>query len=187
MCIALPSNRAGDERNDNGSDSGLQGYAGHYCSVPSRVEPGVVACSFILSGMRLFDIRDPSHPREIAYANYVGTSGQGGASSAYAMSAPTFVPQRGEVWYSDGNSGFYALKVTNGVWPFTTTAAGKPAAAQGAKATAPAQAPPPANRPAVAGSQLAATGGSVPVGLAAGALFGGLSLLGLRRRLAGTS
>src|SRR5206468_8334205 len=137
----------------------------HYCSVPSRVDPGVVACSFILSGMRLFDIRDPVHPREIAYANYPGASSQGGASSAYAMSAPTFAPQRGEVWYTDGNSGFYALKVTNGVWPFTTAATGTGAAVQPAN-----PAPAPASRPgsgSSGGSPLAATGRSVPVGFAA--------------------
>jgi hypothetical protein len=39
------------------------------------------------------------------------------------MSAPTFVPGRGEVWYADGNTGFYALRLTNGIWPFTTEAA----------------------------------------------------------------
>jgi hypothetical protein len=181
----MPSNRGGDERNDHGASSALQGYAAHYCSVPSRVEPGVVACSFILSGMRLFDIRDPYHPREIAYANYVGTSSQGGPASAYAMSAPALVPQRGEVWYSDGNSGFYALKVTNGVWPFSTPAAAKPASVPPAKAAAPASAS--ANPSAAAGSQLAATGGSLPVGFAASVLFGGIGLLALRRRVAGTS
>ena len=61
--------RAGDQQNDPGAMSALQGYAGHYCAVPSRVEPGIVACSFILSGLRVFDIRDPAHPREIAYFN----------------------------------------------------------------------------------------------------------------------
>ena len=49
--------------------SPLQGYAGHYCNVPTRVDPGIVACSMILSGLRVFDIRDPRHPREIAYFN----------------------------------------------------------------------------------------------------------------------
>src|SRR5438105_5264002 len=50
----MPANRAGDERNDPGANSALQGYAAHYCALPSRTEPGVVACSFVLSVMRLF-------------------------------------------------------------------------------------------------------------------------------------
>jgi len=178
--VNMPSNRGGDEHNDPGANSGLQGYAAHYCSVPSRVDPGVVACSFILSGMRLFDIRDPYHPREIAYANYVGTSSStGGAASAYAMSAPAFVPERGEIWYTDGNSGFYALKVTNGVWPFTTAAAGPPVAVQAAQVSRKAA----SAAPAAVGAELATTGGSVPVGLAGAALLAGMGLLGVRRRL----
>ena len=30
------------------------------------------------------------------------------------MSSPSFVPERGEIWYSDGLSGFYAVRLTNG-------------------------------------------------------------------------
>ena len=52
---------------DYGAQNPTQGYAGHYCNVPSRVDPGIMACSMILSGLRVFDIRDPAHPKEIAY------------------------------------------------------------------------------------------------------------------------
>ena len=38
------------------------------------------------------------------------------------MSQPAFVPERHEIWFTDGTSGFYALKVTNGVWPFVKRA-----------------------------------------------------------------
>ena len=48
--------------NDPQAGLGLQGYAGHYCNVPQRVDPGIVACSMILSGLRIFDIRDPLPP-----------------------------------------------------------------------------------------------------------------------------
>ena len=33
-------------------------------------------------------------------------------------SAPAFDPQHGQIWYSDGNQGFFAVQLTNGVWPF---------------------------------------------------------------------
>jgi hypothetical protein len=66
-----------------------------------------VACSFIASGLRVFDIRDPRHPREIAYFNPPGTP-----SAPYrALSAPTFAPERNEIWYTDGNYGFFALRL----------------------------------------------------------------------------
>ena len=118
--------------NDNGVDNPVQGYAGHYCNVPKRVDPGIVACSMILSGLRVFDIRDPLKPKEIAYFNapvqprIIPQAGVVPAPSNWAMSSPSFVPERGEIWYSDGLSGFYAVRLTNGVWPFRSSgAAGK--------------------------------------------------------------
>jgi hypothetical protein len=98
---------------------GFMGYNAHYCEVPQRNEPGVVACTMILSGLRLFDIHDPYHPVEIAYFNGPILPKNGNPEfdpAAYAMSAPAFVPERKELWYSDGNSGFYSVRVTNGVW-----------------------------------------------------------------------
>ena len=106
---------------DPNADNPLQGYAGHYCNVPRREDPGIVACSMINSGLRVFDIRDPLNPREIAYYNAPvkpRTTPEPFAASNYAMSSPSFVPERGEIWYSDGFQGFYAVRLTNGVWPF---------------------------------------------------------------------
>jgi hypothetical protein len=180
--VNQPANRAGDEVNDPGANFPVQGYAGHYCAVPSRTDPGIAACSFIMSGLRVFDIRDPYHPREIAYANsVVNATKPGEPASAFDMSAPAFVPERGEIWYADGNSGFYNIHLTNGVWPFTTAAAAHPVAVQAASVSRPAPAQPGA--PAVVGAQLAVTGASLPVGLAGAALVAGMGLLGVRRRL----
>jgi hypothetical protein len=119
LAVHQPQNRAKVE-DDPGTSSPVQGYSGHYCSVPRRREPGIVACSFIASGLRVFDIRDARRPRELAY--FVaprGSSSTGGEPSNYAMSSPAFAPARGEIWYSDGNTGFHALRVSRGVWPFT--------------------------------------------------------------------
>ncbi len=98
----------------------LQGYAGHYCNVPKRKDPGIVACSMILSGLRVFDIRNPRQPKEIAYYNAPIKPRQtpGFEASNWAMSSPSFVPERGEIWYSDGFQGFFAVELTNDVWPF---------------------------------------------------------------------
>ena len=104
---------------DNGAQNPVQGYAGHYCNVPTRVDPPIVACSMILSGLRVFDIRDPHNPREIAYFNAPVTPriippvGVNPPPSNWAMASPSFVPERDEIWYSDGLSGFYAVRLTN--------------------------------------------------------------------------
>ncbi|HET6911426.1 MAG TPA: hypothetical protein VFH54_19025 [Mycobacteriales bacterium] len=111
LAVHNPKERASDQQNDPGATSGTQGYAAHYCAVPRQADPGIVACSMILSGLRVFDIRDPYHPREVAYFNMPPSGG------SHAMSAPAFDPARGDIWYTDGASGFWVVHVTNGAWP----------------------------------------------------------------------
>ena len=110
--VNQPAARAGAQSDDPGADTAT-GYTAHYCAVPRATDPGIVACSFILSGLRIFDIRDPFHPKEIAYFNPPSD----GETPHNAMSAAAFVPERGEIWYTDANYGFYVLRATNGIWP----------------------------------------------------------------------
>ncbi|MBA2504790.1 MAG: hypothetical protein H0V29_02460 [Thermoleophilaceae bacterium] len=111
---------------DYGAQSPVQGYAAHYCAVPQRSEPGLIACSMIASGLRVFDIRDPERPVEVAYfmAPPSTISATGGPTiderSNWAMSQPAFAPERREVWYSDGNSGFYALRLSEAAFNGTS-------------------------------------------------------------------
>jgi hypothetical protein len=101
---------------DPGNDQVFQGYQGHYCSLPSRVDPTLIACSFIMSGLRVFDIADVRHPREIAYFNKPIVPGsvvnQPKRAGAFAMSAPAYDEKTGDIWYTDGNSGFYVVRLT---------------------------------------------------------------------------
>jgi hypothetical protein len=172
--VNQPSARAGAQKDDPGAQQGVQGYAAHYCGVPTTTDPTVLACSFILSGLRVFDIDDPAQPREVAYFNQPAPDGLPLLSGAYAMSAPSFDVERRLVYYADGNSGFYALRLTNGVW---------------GSAAAPAPQPPATGPAAPAASPRAATGSRLPAtGLAPFALLpaAGLLLLAgvLRRRSA---
>jgi hypothetical protein len=61
----------------------------------------------------VFDIRDPHNPREVAYFNAPVLPRPFPEPSNYAMSSPSFVPERNEIWYTDGYSGFYAVRLTN--------------------------------------------------------------------------
>src|SRR4029453_9834417 len=55
--------KAARDAGDPGTGSPAQGYAAHYCNIPTRVDPKIVACSFIASGLRVFDISALLHPR----------------------------------------------------------------------------------------------------------------------------
>ena len=103
--------------NDPGDSQPFQGYQGHYCSLPSRVDPYIVACSFIMSGLRVFDIRDVAHPREVAYFSkplLPGGNTNPEKAGAFAMSAPAYDEATHDIWYTDGNSGFYVVRLTSG-------------------------------------------------------------------------
>ena len=126
--IQMPAN--GERAAETGSVSGF-GYNTHYCGVPQRTDPGVVACSNFESGVRVFDIRDPYQPREIAYFNPGGTgvaSPEGSqdnrdpVDSAYTPARVRLIPERGEMWFTDQNKGLIVTRFTNGVWPFRETA-----------------------------------------------------------------
>ena len=152
------------------------GYSAHYCNVPRRDDPGIVACAMISSGLRVFDIRDPQHPREVAYFNAPVVGGTQGYPMS--MASPTFVPERREIWYTDANSGFYAVRLTNGAWP---------AARQVPARAAPPAPPAPDEAPAraapartVDAAPLADTGSGLPAPLGAGLVLAGLLLRGRR-------
>ena len=119
LAVHQPEARAGEQQNDPGANSPVQGYAAHYCSVPTRTNPNLVACSMILSGLRVFDIRDVAHPKEVGYFNQPVAQGDNplvaSSQGAFAMSQPAWDPSHDSVWYSDGNSGFYNVRLTNGL------------------------------------------------------------------------
>ncbi len=116
--VHQPWARKGDQKNDPGAALPVQGYAGHYCSVPRRHAPRIAACSMIVSGLRIFDISDLTHPVEVGYFNrpLTGTKPDNPtAQGAFAMSQPAWDVKRRSIWYSDGNTGFYDVRLTNGI------------------------------------------------------------------------
>jgi hypothetical protein len=113
--------------------AGLSGftYGSHYCSVDNKLNATTLVCAYLESGIRVFDIRDPRRPREIAYYvppsviiptpgsqnNRVAANGRPDHCSAQirldVKSASLFTTCQ--------DNGFLALIFTNGVWPFPTS------------------------------------------------------------------
>jgi hypothetical protein len=67
LAINLPQNV--DLRRVDTAGNGLFGYEAHYCTVNRANDPTALACGFFQSGIRVFDISDPTAVREIAYFN----------------------------------------------------------------------------------------------------------------------
>jgi hypothetical protein len=113
---------------------GIFMYGSHYCSVDNRHHASTLACGYFNSGIRVFDIRDPARPKEIAYYNPAGTTtatvgsnhastGQWRAGGPDWCSAQVHLDHRsGTLWTTCQDNGFLMLKFTNGVWPYPESA-----------------------------------------------------------------
>ena len=105
-------------------------YGSHYCSVDNRQNATTLACGYFNSGIRIFDIRDPVNPREIAYYNPAGaTTASPGSNhlilNNFVAGGPDWCSAQvhlnatnGTVWTTCQDNGVLMLKFTNGVWPF---------------------------------------------------------------------
>ena len=102
-------------------------YGSHYCSVDNKHHATTLACGFFNSGIRIFDIRDPVHPREIAYYNPAGTTTRSPGSNHFTWtpggpdwcSAQVHLDHKtGTVWSTCQDNGLLMLKFVNGAWPF---------------------------------------------------------------------
>jgi hypothetical protein len=105
-------------------------YGTHYCSVDNRNNATTLVCGMFNSGIRVFDIRNPRRPKEIAYFYPAGaTTVSGGSNHPLGNN---FVPrgpdwcsaqahldaERGTVWTTCQDNGLLMLKFERGVWPF---------------------------------------------------------------------
>jgi hypothetical protein len=110
-------------------------YGSHYCSVDNKHHATTLACGYFNSGIRVYDIRNPHRPKEIAYynpasqltpvpgSNHVTTSQwvAGGPDWCAAQTHLHISERHGReatLWTTCQDNGLLMLKFTNGVWPF---------------------------------------------------------------------
>jgi hypothetical protein len=95
-------------------------YDSHYCSTDRLHDPTIVACASFASGVRVYDIRDPYKPIEIAYwnAGFVRDLVGGGLYGNLAVARPVIRSDLGQIWFPDAFKGFHVLQFREGVWPF---------------------------------------------------------------------
>lgn len=71
----------------------LFSYDAHYCTADRPRDPTALACGWLASGIRVFDVRDPAAVREIAYYNPPARTGQpAGANSPQSLFSIAGVP-----------------------------------------------------------------------------------------------
>jgi hypothetical protein len=110
-------------------------YGSHYCSVDNKQHATTLACGYFNAGIRVFDIRNPRRPTEIAYYNPAGATTVSPGSNH--LIANNFVPggpdwcsaqthlhiserhgREATLWTTCQDNGLLMLKFENGVWPF---------------------------------------------------------------------
>ncbi len=110
-----------------GNDTPIFGYDSHYCTEDDPQDTTAIACAYFQSGVRVFDVRDPYRPREIAYYNPPAHPGRK-AGSAFALTGTCtevdwatahsrFRADRRELWITTQCNGFQILRFAAGVWP----------------------------------------------------------------------
>jgi hypothetical protein len=105
-------------------------YGTHYCSVDNRHNATTLVCDEFNSGIRVFDIRNPRRPKEIAYFNPAGvTTASGGSNHSllgnFVAGGPDWCTSQlhldaeaGTLWTTCQDNGLLVLKFERGVWPF---------------------------------------------------------------------
>ena len=108
-------------------------YGSHYCSVDNKENATTLACGYFNAGIRVFDIRRPKHPREIAYFNPPGTTAASPGSNHVSVAqwragGPDWCSAQvhlnasnGTLWSTCQDNGLLMLKFRHGVWPFPET------------------------------------------------------------------
>jgi hypothetical protein len=116
-CAAVAADRTFALNQNLAALNALFVYGTHQCTPDRLHDPTLLACAEFHSGLRVYDIRDPFAPREIAYWND-GTLSPTDATVDVAPARPVIRADLGEVWFQDSFSGFHVLKFEDGVYPF---------------------------------------------------------------------
>src|SRR4051812_44304926 len=93
-------------------------YDSHYCSVDRTHDPTIAACASFGSGIRVYDIRDPRAPKEMAYFNPGTTDSPAGAIANATVGRPVIRSDLAQIWFADIAKGFHVVQFRAGVWPF---------------------------------------------------------------------
>lgn len=90
--------------------SGVQA-AVHYHDVDNPDRTTFVLASMWNAGLRIFDVRHPEHPVEVAYFNPGDVQAGSGVTLDHAWSHVRWLPDKGQVWLATAAGGFWVLEL----------------------------------------------------------------------------
>jgi hypothetical protein len=106
-----------------GGGGAVFGYDDHHCSPDRLDDPTILACGQFLSGLRIYDIHEPLHPRELAYYSK-GTVSVADQTVDDAVSRPVVLTDRGLVVWTTEFTGLHIASFEGRVWPPAGAACG---------------------------------------------------------------
>ena len=88
----------------------------HYHDVDSTMNTHFVMASMWNAGIRIFDVRDPIKPTEVAYFNPADVAGPGqGTQLDQAWGHIRYDQSRGEIWFATASGGFFVVRIEDQV------------------------------------------------------------------------
>ena len=91
-------------------DSGVDASV-HYHDVDSRQQTTFVMASMWNAGLRLFDVRDPATPTEVAYFNPADVDPGEDTTLDQAWGHVRYVARNGHIWFATASGGFWVVEL----------------------------------------------------------------------------
>jgi hypothetical protein len=87
----------------------------HYHDVDNPNDTTFVMASMWNAGVRLFDVRDPANPTEVAYFNPGDVDPTSAVKIDHAWGHIHYDAVKGEIWFATADGGFWVVRIEQGV------------------------------------------------------------------------
>ena len=92
------------------ADSGVHASV-HYHDVDDEADTTFVMASMWNAGLRVFDVRDPAKPTEVAYFNPADVDPGPDVTLDQAWGHVRYIPKKGHIWFATDSGGFWVLEL----------------------------------------------------------------------------
>ena len=90
----------------------------HYHDVDNPNDTAFVMASMWNAGLRVFDVRNPNHPTEVAYFNPGDVDPTAAVKLDQAWGHVRYLPKLGQIWFETEWGGFYVVRIEGQLWHY---------------------------------------------------------------------